>query len=426
MWRRMKKRIVVTEENKRLLTNIFSLGMLQGVNYILPLLTLPYLARVLGPEYFGLLAFSTAAISYFMLITDYGFNLSATQQISIHRDNKDKINEIFSSVMTIKIVLMVISFIIMSVLVLNIERFSQYWAVYFITFGTVIGQVIFPVWLFQGMERMKYITYLNISAKFFFTICIFIFVQEREDYLIVPLLTSLGFLVSGVFSLFLVRKKFFVQFKWQSMAVIKKQLSEGFHIFLSSISISFYTISTTFFLGVFTSNAIVAQFATVDKVVQAAKGLYAPVSQAIYPLIGKKLHVDKLSGLNFIRKITWLAGTGMFFVSTLLFVLADPIVSLLLGDQYQESTLLLKIMAFVPFFVTLSNIYGIQTMLNLGYKKEFNCIIGVVAFFGVSLSLFLVPKYEGVGTAVTLFVVETFVALSMYLYLKMKFKKDEE
>lgn len=426
MLKEIKKRIVATEENKRLLTNILSLGMLQGVNYILPLLTLPYLARVLGPEYFGLLAFSTATISYFMLITDYGFNLSATQQISIHRDNKDKINEIFSSVIIIKIVLMVVSFIIMSVLVLNVERFSQYWAVYFITFGTVIGQVIFPVWFFQGMERMKYITYLNISAKFFFTICIFIFVQEREDYLMVPFLTSLGFLVSGVFSLFLVRKKFLVQFKWQSMAVIRKQLSEGFHIFLSSMSISFYTISTTFFLGVFTNNVIVAQFATVDKVVQAAKGLYAPVSQAIYPLISKKIHEDKLSGLNFIRKITWVAGTGMFFVSTLLFVLADPIVSLLLGDQYQESTLLLKIMAFVPFFVTLSNIYGIQTMLNLGYKKEFNRIIGVVAFFGVSLSLFLVPKYEGVGTAVTLFVVEAFVALSMYLYLKIKFKKDEE
>jgi polysaccharide transporter, PST family len=419
---KFKHKLTGTDEKKRLMSNIFSLGVLQGASYILPLLTVPYLVRVLGPEYFGLLAFSTATIAYFMLITDYGFNLSATRQISVHRDDKTKVNEIFSSVMMIKTALMLVSFVLMSLLVFSFETFSQHWQVYFISFGVVIGQVLFPVWLFQGMERMKYITYLNIGAKTFFTICVFIFVQEQADYLMVPLLTAFGFIVTGVWSLYLVKKEFAVSFSWQPMQTVKFQLAEGWHVFFSSMAISLYTISATFILGLFTNNTVVGYFAAADKIVQASKGLYTPVSQAIYPLIGKKIHEDKQVGLAFIKKTTWIVGTGMFVISWALFLLAGPIVHLLLGSQYQQSVLLLQIMAFLPFIITLSNIYGIQTMLNLGYKQAFSRILVMAAIIGLGLSFLLVPIYEDLGAAITLLIVEVFVTVVMYFYLKIKLK----
>lgn len=422
MFKKINYNLIGNEEKKRLAGNIISLGMLQGANYILPLFTVPYLVRVLGPEYFGLLAFATATIAYFMLITDYGFNLSATRQISIHRANKNKVNEIFSSVMMIKAALMLVSFGLMSLLVFSFEKFSQHWEVYFVTFGMVIGQVLFPVWLFQGMERMKYITYLNIGAKAFFTVCIFVFVKEQADYLLVPLLTAMGFILAGILSLYLVKREFDVNFIWQTSVTIKFQLSEGWHVFFSSMAISLYTISTTFLLGLFTNNTVVGYFSAADKIVQAVKGLYQPVSQAIYPLIGKKIHEDKQTGLAFIRRTTWVVGSGMFVISILLFLLADLIVNLLLGNQYQQSILLLKIMAFLPFIVALSNMFGIQTMLNLGYKQAFSRILVVAAILGVGMSLLLLPVYEGLGTAITLLVVELFVTVVMYLYLKNKVK----
>lgn len=423
MLKKIKHTLTGTDEKKRIATNVLSLGVLQGANYILPFLTIPYLVRVLGPEYFGLIAFSASTIMYFMLITDYGFNLSATRQISLNRHNTDKITEIFSAVMIIKIALTVISFVLMALMVFSFEKFSQHWQIYFTTFGMVIGQALFPAWLFQGMERMKYISYLNLFAKAFFTGFIFVFVNGKSDYLLPPLLTSLGMISAGICSLYFVKKEFNVSFKWQNSATLRFHLAEGWHVFFSTIAISIYTVSTTFILGLFASNAVVGYFSAADKLVQAAKGLYAPVAQAIYPLIGKKLNDERQAGLAFIERITTAVGISMFVVSGMLFLLAEQIVNFILGEQYHRAILLLKIMSFLPYIIALSNIYGIQTMLNLGHKKAFTYILVVAAILGLVLSLTLVPFYQDIGTAATLLLVEIFVTVSMFIYVRNKVRK---
>ena len=155
------KNIANTEDKKRLLSNFFSLSILQTFTYILPLLTLPYLVRVLGPEKFGLVVFAQAFIIFFNILVDYGFNLSATREISVNRENKEKLTEIFSSVMSIKFILIGISFTILSIIIFSFEKFSNNIDLYYLTFLWVIGQALFPIWYFQGLEKMKYIICKN-------------------------------------------------------------------------------------------------------------------------------------------------------------------------------------------------------------------------------------------------------------------------
>jgi PST family polysaccharide transporter len=163
----------------------------------------------------------------------------------------------------------------------------------------------------------------------------------------------------------------------------------------------------------------VGYFAAADKIVQAVKGLYQPVSQSIYPLVGKKMHDDKRDGIKIINKIFLFIVPVMLFISILLFSLADPIVNILLGKQYQRSVLLLQIMSFLPFIISLSNKFGVQTMLNIGLKKAFSNILIIAAILGISLTVVIVPIFKDLGSSIVMLIVEVFVVIVMYVYLKI-------
>jgi PST family polysaccharide transporter len=410
------KNIANTEDKKRLLSNFFSLATLQGANYILPLITLPYLVRVLGVEYFGLLAFAGATIAYFNIITDYGFNLTATREISIHRDNKEKVIEIFSSVMTIKVILMMFSFLLMAILVFSFEKFSEHWEVYFLTFGTVIGQVIFPVWFFQGMERMKYITYLNILAKSIFTVAIFVFVHEQSDFWIVPLLTSVGFIIAGIWSLWIVKKDFEVNFKFQISKTLKYYIIDGWYVFISRIAVNLYSSTNMILLGLLFNNTLVGYYSIAEKLAGATQSIGIVFTTAIFPYLSSVWHKGKERYYRKFFQLFKILLIGMVLISIFVFIFASDLMYLLSGKDIIQSIIVLKILSIS---IVLSPLGSIFTENFITQKKSIYVTKATVytAIFNLVLVYPFLYFYNIYGLAILTVLVQIFQVLINSKYL---------
>jgi len=361
------KNTVNTEDKKRLLSNFFSLSILQAFTYILPLLTLPYLVRVLGVDKFGLVMFAQSFIMFFAILVDYGFNLSATREIAIHRDNKEKLTEIFSSVMMIKFILIGVSFVILSIIVFSFEKFSSDWELYYLTFLWVIGQALFPIWYFQGQERMKYITIVNVASKLIFTIAIFIFIQNENDYILVPIVNGFGFIVGGILSLWIVNKNFNQKFELQSYQTMLVHFKDSSQFFLSRVSVSIYTSANAFVLGLFTDTTTVGYYSIAEKLYMAMQGFYAPITQTLYPYVAKERNI------KLFKKIFYAVVSLNILGIVFLYFFGEYIFTLLFTQQIGgESIKVFNILLIANLIVVPSILIGYPFLGALGFARYAN------------------------------------------------------
>lgn len=414
------KIVAFNNEKKNFISNFFSLATLQGLNYFLPLLTLPYLVRVLGPEKFGLLAFATAVMSYFIIITDYGFNFTATREISLNLENHEKLNEIFSSVMIIKMFLFVFSAFILIGLVVFVPKFAQNSSMYLISYGVVLGQVMFPVWFFQGIEKMLYITLVNVLSKIIFTVSIFIFVESSSDYLLVPLLTSVGMIIAGVYSLLIIFLKFNIKFKLPPFQIIIHYFKSGSHLFYTSILSNLLTSSGTIILSFMTNNTIVGYYSAVEKLFRAFVGLFAPITQALYPISCRKSN-DTSGQISYIKKLLLIIGTISILIGGGVAIYSNEIIVLVYGLKFEPYSYILAVMMIWLVFGVINNIIGIQ-FLSASKKDKFYTISFIIAgLLTVLLNLILIPIYQINGILYAMVFGEIVLLVSM-LHFILRFK----
>ena len=412
--------IASIKNNPLLVKNFSSLTLLQFSNYLFPLITFPYLVRVLGPEKFGLINFAAAFVAYFSVFTDYGFNLSATREISIHRKDIGKVSSLFSNVMTTKLILFFTGAIVFLPLLFLIPKFSADYLIYMGTYLFVFGSVLFPSWFFQGMEEMKYITIINIAVKTVWLISVFLFIKTSADALLLVLLNSASLILIGAISLIVIKTKFHIFFRRPLVSEITRQLSEGWYYFVSTASITLYTNSNVFILGLFTNNEVVGYFAAADKLRMAIQGLFGNAAQTVFPHLSLMFEESKIKAVRFVKKYLRLSLLVAGIVTLTVFIFSKEIVIVVLGQNYLNSLPVFRVILFLPIIILVSNIYGIQVMLNLGYKKEFFKVIFYAGIGNLILSFVLVPKYYAIGTAFAVTITEIIVSLGMWAFTQKK------
>ena len=404
----------IKEDHKIIATNYFSLSILQIANYILPLLTLPYLVRVLGAEKFGLIMFAQALATILTVLVDFGFNLSGTREVSVARNEREKLSEIFSAIMIIKIFLIFLAFLILFIIVNVFPRFSADADVYILSFGIVIGQALFPVWFFQGIEKMKVVTLINILAKVIFTVLVFVLVKVESDYILVPFFNSLGFIVAGTLGLFLSLK--YVRVKSPSFDLIKQLLFESSSLFVSNFATMLYTYGNVFILGIFTGNTVVGVYSSMEKLILAIKNIFTPLYQALYPWLTKQTDKKKIKVINRLSPIVLLIGV----IITLTIVLfGKSILSIIYNDALITSNAsLFKILSVISIFSALSMLYNTLFFPSVKKYKTRMLILVSAGLFNLILSLILVPQFGIFGTTYTFVSTEFLLLILGWFYFK--------
>lgn len=309
--------------------------------------------------------------------------------------------------------------IFLFVAIINIfPQFQDHPLLYIISFAGVMGSTIFPIWLFQAYEKMYFILFINVAVRTIFTISIFIMISSENDFLLFALLSSIANLVVGLTGLIFAVSRLKVKLIFPGINEIKQQVSNGWNLFLSTLWINLYTTSNIFILGLFARPDIVGYFAAADKIRMAFQGILSPVTQSVFPYVNKLLSESYDKFVNFNKKLLRITSLTGLLISTFLFVFASTISDLILGHEYQRSILILKIIAWLPFIIIISNVLGIQTMIPLKKQKVFSTILFAAAVINILISLFLVPAYFEIGTSISLLITEIFVSSAFYIFVK--------
>jgi PST family polysaccharide transporter len=401
----------------RLRSNIAALGAVQISNYIIPLITIPYLTRVLEAEAFGKVTFAQVVMTYFVLLVDYGFSWSATRKVSAQRADRDALSRTFAATWAAQWLLVIVAALVATTAVLLTDRLRPDALLYAAAFSTVIGTALFPIWFLQGLERLQVVAALQLITRTLALIPIFLFIHQPQDAVWVLLIQGSGVILGGVLALYWMRRESLITWRLPSWADTLGALREGGALFGSRAAISLYTTLVPLVLGWVTGPAALAYFNLADKLRSAAQSLLSPLSQALFPRMNHLVQSNGHAAYALIQR----SALGVLIVagsaSMAVWFLADWLVLLLGGRDFLPAVEVLRWLAPLPLVITLSNILGVQIMLPHGLNRAFNAILISAAAASLVLIGPMSSHFQAVGAAQTILAVEIWVTGAMAVFL---------
>lgn len=423
----MLKRILLDLEPRKglrqiirhaIVQNVMALSAAQVATYVFPLVTIPYLARVLGVTGWGLVAFAQAFGAHVALLVEYGFPLSATREVSRHRCDNERLAEITAGVLGAKGVFAILGLAAALGARWLVPIFRSHPDLLWASTFWALAQAFNMMWLFQGLERMKLVAGLDFSAKAVATTGIFLLVRTPSDGWKVLVLQGLGALVSFLVSLWFAYR--YVPFRVPGSPTVASAIRMGWSMFVFRSSASFYTVGNAFILGLFVSPVFVGYYAGAEKISRAFISLLNPMTQTIFPRISHLIHTAREQAIRLARTSLIVMGLGGCFMGALILMFAPIMVRIILGHVYAPAVPVLRIFSLLPPLIAVSSVLGIQWMLPMGLDRAFNTIILLAGVVNLSLALMLAPGLKASGMAWAVVTSELFVTGAMFFLLRWR------
>ena len=392
--------------------NTSYLSILELLKMVMPFIALPYIIRIVGSESYGLIAFIQTMISYFGIFINWGLDISAVKDVAIAKNDKYVLSEIVSSVLLIKFLLWLISLIVLLLLFIFIPMMRENKLLILFAFLSCLSEVFFPVWYFQGRERMKDITLIRSVSILFYVSTLFFVVTKKSDYIYIPLLQSIGLLLSSFISICVVIKRDGIRFSLYNYYIIKRYFIDSIPFFVSRLSVLLNSGMAKIVCGFFFSMQSVAALDIAQKIASASFIPLQMLNQALYPYFAR-------------TKDTVLARKGLVFMFLLslavmifVFAIAPFAISLFAGNQLPESIVLLRIMGLYIVAGGISLYLGTPILVAFGYPKPFNMSVIFSSFilFGFYFILYLSDFMSINNFALVLGISELFISLYRYYY----------
>ncbi|MCK6398240.1 flippase [Thauera aminoaromatica] len=394
-------------------TNIAAMSLVQISNYLLPLITLPYLTRVLGAEAFGKVAFAQILMSYLVLLVDYGFSWSATRAVAADRNDSEKISLIFTATWATQWLLLALAMAIAVPTILLADRLRPDAWLYAAGFTSVIGGTLFPVWFLQGLERLEVVAMLQLVARILALPAIFLLIGEPEDGIWVLLINGAASILSGIAALAWLWRQRVVRWAWPGWLNLFDAIRDGGPLFASRISISLYTTLVPIVLGWVAGPVALGYFHLADKLRSAGQALLSPLSQALFPRLSHLANTDGAAAFKLIRR----SALATIFIGGLssgaLWLFADWLIVILGGPQFGPAATVLQLLSPLPLIIGLSNLLGVQMMLPRGLNAAFNGILLTAAATSLALIWPMASHWGAEGAAATILLVEFMVTSCM-------------
>jgi PST family polysaccharide transporter len=410
------------EETKIFLANFFHLSFLKAISRVLPLITTPFLIRVIGIEKFGMLEFAKAISFYFTAFVSFGFKYSATKQVTLHKQDKTTIGEIVSSVYAIKLVIIVICFFIMLALIFFVPKIREE-RIYLISFfPIVIASSLFPTFVFQGLDKMHWLTSLNVIFKVLFLLSLFVFIRQPEDAILFPVLLGVVDILRLGVALIILYTTLSIPVRWPVLSIMIEQIKEGLHIFLSQLAVMFYSRFSAIFLGLFGNSTLVAIYILGDRIARTTESMLEPAIQALYPIAYQKITTNINSGLAYIKYFAKITLFILGIIGIFYWYFADKIIALLAGSYMPEAALVFRLHAFLPAIIFLSNLLGIGILMPLQAGRKYTYSVLITGCLAVVLHFILVPKFQTQGAAWAILISEIFAVIFLFLFVHQEIK----